>query len=102
MYLPGDRAFKTEAGQFDHLYRNDGERFHGNHQNGRHRRRRISRCRPPGGITTTTAFPDLYAANDFYGPDRLYHNNGDGTFTDVAKDCCLTRRGSRWGPIWPM
>ena len=27
--------------------------------------------------------PDLYNANDFYGADHLYRNNGDGTFTDV-------------------
>ncbi len=28
--------------------------------------------------------PDLYNANDFFGSDHLYRNNGDGTFTDVA------------------
>ncbi len=28
-------------------------------------------------------WPDLYVANDFAGTDRLYHNNRDGTFTDV-------------------
>ena len=28
-------------------------------------------------------WPDLYVANDFAAPDQLYHNNGDGTFTDV-------------------
>ena len=28
--------------------------------------------------------PDLYVSNDFYGPDHLYYNNGDGTFRDVA------------------
>jgi hypothetical protein len=27
-------------------------------------------------------WPDLYVANDFYGWDRLYRNNHDGTFTD--------------------
>ena len=26
--------------------------------------------------------PDLYVANDFIGADKLYRNNGDGTFTD--------------------
>ena len=30
--------------------------------------------------------PDLYVANDFFGPDRLYRNNGDGRFTDVAAE----------------
>ena len=28
-------------------------------------------------------WPDLYVANDYGGPDRLYHNNRDGTFTDT-------------------
>ncbi len=28
--------------------------------------------------------PDLYVSNDFWEPDRLYHNNGDGTFRDVT------------------
>ena len=28
-------------------------------------------------------WPDLYVANDFTPPDKLYRNNGDGTFTDV-------------------
>ncbi len=30
-------------------------------------------------------WPDLYVANDFEDLDRLYRNNGDGTFTDVAE-----------------
>ena len=29
-------------------------------------------------------WPDLYVANDLAAPDRLFHNNGDGTFEDVA------------------
>ncbi len=29
-------------------------------------------------------FPDLYVSNDYDDPDILYHNNGDGTFTDVT------------------
>jgi enediyne biosynthesis protein E4 len=28
-------------------------------------------------------WPDLYVANDYGQPDHLYHNNRDGTFTDV-------------------
>lgn len=30
-------------------------------------------------------FPDLYVSNDFFGPDQLFHNNGDGTMTDVTR-----------------
>ena len=29
-------------------------------------------------------WPDLYVANDFGVPDKLYRNNGDGTFTDAV------------------
>ncbi len=29
-------------------------------------------------------WPDLYVGN--YGKNRLYHNNHDGTFTDVAEE----------------
>ncbi len=28
-------------------------------------------------------WPDLYVANDFKDPDQLYHNNGNGTFTNT-------------------
>lgn len=30
-------------------------------------------------------YTDLYITNDFEAPDFLYHNNGDGTFTDILK-----------------
>ena len=33
--------------------------------------------------------PDLYVSN-LRGANRLYHNNGDGTFTDVAKEAGVT------------
>ncbi len=29
-------------------------------------------------------WPDLYVANDYGVPDKLYHNNRDGTFADVS------------------
>ena len=31
-------------------------------------------------------WPDLYVANDFETPDRLYLNKGDGTFVDVVDE----------------
>ncbi len=85
LYLPDDRAHLTESGQFDRLYRNDGGRF--------------TEVTKEAGITgpfftlsatwwdyNADGFADIYVANDFMGPDRLYHNNGDGTFADVAAD----------------
>lgn len=31
-------------------------------------------------------WPDLWVGNDFDDPDRVYRNNGDGTFTDIVKE----------------
>ncbi|TDJ58213.1 MAG: RNA-binding protein [Planctomycetota bacterium] len=79
------QKFVVKAGQRDHLYRNDGDGtftdvsgsagITGNH---------------PGLSATWWDFdgnglPDLYVCNDFWDPDRLYRNNGDGTFTDVLE-----------------
>lgn len=30
--------------------------------------------------------PDIYVGNDFITPDKLYKNNGDGTFTDIIAE----------------
>lgn len=42
--------------------------------------------------------PDLYVTN--YGRSVLYHNNGDGTFTDVTSRAGVSN--DRWGmtPVW--
>ncbi|MFT5052557.1 MAG: hypothetical protein ACI8QZ_003993 [Chlamydiales bacterium] len=77
------QKFVVKAGQPDRLYRNDGQgRFtevaagagiSGNHP----------------GLSATwwdydrDGYPDLYVCNDFWDADRLYHNEGDGTFRDV-------------------
>jgi hypothetical protein len=82
MYLPGGRASPMEAGQFDHLYRNDGGRF-----------TEVTQAAGIDGPFFTLAalwwdydadgWPDLYVANDYFGPDMLYRNNRNGTFTNV-------------------
>ncbi len=43
-------------------------------------------------------FPDLYVSN-FKGDNRLYHNNQDGTFSDVAKQLNVNRP-VRSFPAW--
>ncbi|MEO8429082.1 MAG: VCBS repeat-containing protein, partial [Verrucomicrobiota bacterium] len=79
------RAELIIAGQQDYLYHNDGNgRFnvvnaragiHGNEI----------------GLAATwwdyngDGLPDLYVSNDYKGPDHLYRNNGDGSFTDVVR-----------------
>jgi hypothetical protein len=86
IYQPGERAAMAEAGQFDHLFHNNG--------NGT-----FTDVSKPAGITgcdfgnaaiwwdyNSDGWPDLYVANDYFGPDHLYRNNRDGTFSDVAPD----------------
>jgi hypothetical protein len=85
IYRPGEQVSRTEAGQFDHLYRNDDGHFVD-----------ISReAGIDGPYFTLSAtwwdfnadsLPDLYVANDFYGPDMLYRNDGDGQFTEVIQE----------------
>jgi len=43
---------------------------------------------------------DLYVANFGSSPNRLYSNNGDGTFTDVAESAGVADRGSGTSASW--
>jgi hypothetical protein len=45
-------------------------------------------------------WPDLYVANDFDVPDALFHNNRDGTFTDVASRVVPHTPYSSMGSDW--
>src|SRR5258708_5862405 len=42
--------------------------------------------------------PDIYVSN--FGKNRLYHNNHDGTFTDVAEKAGVTLGGWSTGATW--
>jgi tetratricopeptide (TPR) repeat protein len=44
-------------------------------------------------------WPDLYVVNDF-GRKNLYHNNGDGTFTDVAAEAGVADTGAGMSVSW--
>lgn len=44
-------------------------------------------------------WPDLFVANDF-GQKNLYHNNGDGTFTDVAREAGVLDTGAGMSICW--
>ena len=79
-------ASKSPNGQRDYLFRNRGD---GTFEN----------VTEKAGITgenlahSTTwwdynndGWPDIYVANDFAAPDKLYRNNRDGTFTNVLDD----------------
>lgn len=44
-------------------------------------------------------WPDLYVVNDF-GRKNLYRNNGDGTFTDIAREAGVEDVGAGMGVSW--
>src|SRR5208337_4017758 len=44
-------------------------------------------------------WPDLYVVNDF-GRKNLYHNNGDGTFTDIAEEAGVVDVGPGMSSCW--
>ncbi len=67
-----------------HLYRNDGGKF-------TDITREAGLQRPIFGLGlmvsdfNTDGLADIYIASDYYIPDALFINNGDGTFTDQVK-----------------
>ena len=85
-YLPGGRAAAAEAGQRDHLFHNNGNGTFSDVS----KAAGISGCDFGNAVVwwdyNNDHWPDLYVANDYFGPDHLYRNNGNGTFTDVTRD----------------
>ena len=95
---PTERIRVVKAGEYDLLYRNEGDRF-----------REIGRELGIEGADEGLAavwfdfnrdgWIDLYVANDFYGPDRLYRNErGKGSRRSQRK-CCRIFRGFPWALI---
>ena len=68
-----------------HLYRNDDGRF-------TNITKEAGLERPIFGLglmvsdINTDGLPDIYIASDYYIPDALFINNGNGTFTDKVED----------------
>lgn len=82
-----EESMLIKVGLPDILYRNDGE----GHFTDVSEEAGLSEMRGMGLSATwwdgnNDQWPDLYVANDFSEPDRLYHNMGDGTFRDVAAE----------------
>jgi tetratricopeptide (TPR) repeat protein len=51
------------------------------------------------GDANGDGWPDLYVVNDF-GRKNLYKNNGDGTFTDIAKEAGVEDVGAGMSASW--
>ena len=52
----------------------------------------------PSATTTTTAIPDILVTA--YGRCTLYHNNGNGTFTDVTDKAGVAAPGWTTSAVW--
>jgi hypothetical protein len=92
-------TFFATNGQPNHLLRNvDGERFVD-----------VTAASGTGGTAWSLAvtagdydrdgYPDLAVANDL-GRKELYHNNGDGTFTEQADEANLVDFGGGMGVVF--
>ena len=74
----------VKAAQYDHLYRNNGDGTFSDVSD------QAGLVGAYWGLSANwwdfdrDGLIDVYVSNDFYSPDQLYRNNGDGTFTDVA------------------
>ncbi|MGK0185599.1 MAG: hypothetical protein ACI9R3_001377 [Verrucomicrobiales bacterium] len=86
---PGQLTF-VNAGREDYLLRNDGADANGQVQFADVSKSAGISGRDRGNSVTWWDFdedglPDIYVGNDFKDADRLYRNNGDGTFKDVIR-----------------
>jgi hypothetical protein len=72
------------AGQADRLFRNDGSGIFSDVTERAGIRGNDIGLAAAWWDYNSDGWPDLYVSNDYRGPDRLYRNNRDGTFTDVT------------------
>ncbi|MFN0126355.1 MAG: VCBS repeat-containing protein, partial [Verrucomicrobiales bacterium] len=82
---PDGTLHQHNAGQRDRLYRNEGGKFVDTEESAGIRGH-------SEGLSASwwdyneDGWIDLYVSNDFFGPDHLYRNNKDGSFTDVIAE----------------
>ena len=79
----------VEAGQRDFLYQNDGNGFFSNVTADAKLVDHAMGLSASWLDYNDDGLPDLYVANDFWQSDRLFKNQGDGTFVDALSDTTL-------------
>ena len=86
----GEMNMFIRAGQYDRLFRNDGPNRNGGVPQFTDVTDEAGLKDNGMGLSATwwdyddDGFPDLYVANDYFGADRLYHNQGDGKFEEMS------------------
>ena len=85
---PDGSFLVADAGQADHLYRQneDGTFTNVSEKAGIDPEARFNSLSASWWDYDHDGDDDLYVANDFWDPDFLYRNNGDGTFTNVIAE----------------
>ncbi|MGK0189680.1 MAG: hypothetical protein ACI9R3_005497, partial [Verrucomicrobiales bacterium] len=87
----GQMNMFIRSGQYDRLFRNDGVSTKGGVPQFTDVTDEAGLKDNGMGLSATwwdyndDGHPDLYVANDYFGHDRLYRNQGDGTFKDVSQ-----------------
>ncbi|HAW97363.1 MAG TPA: hypothetical protein DCX67_02400 [Opitutae bacterium] len=85
VFHPTEKLRAVRAGEYDLLYRNEGDRF-------REVGEELGLVGADEGLAAVwfdydrDGWIDLYLANDFYGPDRLYRNQQGKGFRDSTKE----------------
>jgi hypothetical protein len=91
---PSPQHLKTEPESFNHLYRNNGDGTFTDVTEGSGISGRGMRGYPQGvaiGDYDNDGFADVLVTQ--YGDNILYHNNGNGTFTDVTAKAGVSMSG---------
>ena len=94
--LSGTRLEGAPPGATNRLYKNNRDgTFTDVTDEGRADARPAGPRRVTVGDYNNDGFDDLFIT--YYGQNVLYHNNGDGTFTDVTEKAGLRQDGVRYG-----
>ncbi len=83
--LEGSRNKKFYPQTSDHLFRNEGNRFVDVTPQANLINKQWGLSAAIGDFNNDN-WPDIYVANDFIGPDFLYINNQDGTFSNEIRE----------------